>query len=86
MKMYYLCVKKPFNITNYRGKERLWADGLQVKVATSDGEGEKKHCAMTASGRDGRRAACIRKGSWHGNVREKNRGQTDREASRSATT
>lgn len=68
MKMYYLCVKKPFNITNYRGKERLWADGLQVKVARQEEKGnlEKTTC-HDPSGKERPVAACIRKGSWHRN-------------------
>ncbi len=87
MKMYYLCVKKPFNITNYRGKERLWADGLQVKVATSDGEGEKKHCAMTASGKGRQKSRLHPEGIMAQNrYKGGNEDQTDWEASRSATT
>lgn len=87
MKMYYLCVKKPFNITNYRGKERLWADGLQVKVATSDGVGGEKAQCHDRFGKGRQKGRLHPEGIMAQNrYKGGNEDQTDWEASRSATT
>lgn len=85
MKMYYLCVKNLLKlaiVTFVNAFERM-VFGFRSPDRRRKGTWKKRR-AMIPPGRDGG-GRQHPEGSWHGNGREKNRGQTDWEASRSAT-